>query len=67
MSNLILPQTIYCDEAGFTGNNMLDTEQPIFTYASVAMDQTEAKDLIMRIRQRHHIKAEELKGAQLRI
>ena len=65
MSNLILPQTIYCDEAGFTGNNMLNTEQPIFTYASIAMDQTEARDLIVRIRQRHHIQARELKGAQL--
>ena len=65
MSNLILPQTIYCDEAGFTGDNMLDTDQPMFTYASVAMDQTEARDLIVRIRQRHHIQARELKGAQL--
>lgn len=65
MSNLILPQTIYCDEAGFTGNNMLDAQQPMFTYASVAMDQTEAMDLIVRIRQLHHIKARELKGAQL--
>lgn len=65
MSNLILPQTVYCDEAGFTGNNMLDTDQPMFTYASVAMDQTEARDLIVRIRQRHYIQARELKGAQL--
>lgn len=65
MSNLILPQTIYCDEAGFTGNNMLDAQQPMFTYASVAMDQTEARDLIVHIRQRHHIQARELKGKDL--
>ena len=65
MSNLILPQTIYCDEAGFTGDNMLNKQQPIFTYASVAMDQTEAEDLIVRIRQRHHIQARELKGKDL--
>lgn len=65
MSNLILPQTIYCDEAGFTGNNMLDAQQPMFTYASVAMDQTEARDFIVHIRQRHHIQARELKGKDL--
>ena len=65
MSDLILPQTIYCDEAGFTGNNMLNKQQPMFTYASVAMDQNEAENLIVRIRQRHYIQARELKGANL--
>jgi hypothetical protein len=26
---------IYCDESGFTGNNLLDRIQPYFTYSSV--------------------------------
>lgn len=65
MSNLILPKHIYCDEAGFTGNHMLDMQQPVFTYASVAMDPTEAKDLIEDIRRTHDVKVEELKGTKL--
>ena len=65
MSNLILPQNIYCDEAGFTGNRMLDMQQPVFTYASIAMDPTEAEGLIEHIRRTHHVAAEELKGTKL--
>ena len=65
MSDLILPQHIYCDEAGFTGNRMLDMQQPVFTYASVAMDPTEAGGLIEHIRRMHHVEAEELKGTKL--
>ncbi len=34
MSSLVLPRLISCDEAGFTGNNMLNADQPYFSYAS---------------------------------
>lgn len=65
MNSLILPQDIYCDEAGFTGNRMLDAQQPMFTYASVAIEETEARELVAHIRQKNQIEAKELKGARL--
>ena len=65
MNSLILPQDIYCDEAGFTGNRMLDAQQPMFIYASVAMEETEARELVAQIRRKHHIEAKELKGSRL--
>ena len=34
MSTTILPRLISCDEAGFTGNRMLDSAQPFFAYTS---------------------------------
>lgn len=30
-----MSQNVYFDEAGFTGNNLLDPQQSIFAYASV--------------------------------
>lgn len=65
MSGLILPQRIYCDEAGFTGDRMLDAQQPMFTYASVAIDEAEAAELVAQIRRTHRVEAKELKGARL--
>lgn len=65
MSSLILPQRIYCDEAGFTGDRMLDANQPMFTFASVAMNEMEAQGLVCQIRRAHRVEAEELKGNRL--
>ena len=29
-----LVQEIYCDESGFSGNNLLEEDSPLFSYAS---------------------------------
>ena len=65
MISLILPQRIYCDEAGFTGDRMLDANQPMFTFASVAMNDSEAQELVREIYRAHRVEAEELKGSRL--
>ena len=56
---------VFCDEAGFTGNKLLDAEQEIFSYAAVAMEPTEAADLVARIRRDFRLQAPELKGGTL--
>ena len=43
------PQTIWCDESGFTGNRLLDRKQPTFIYCSVAIEEAEALEVIDRI------------------
>ena len=58
-------QPLYFDEAGFTGNNLLDTEQPAFVYAGVAMDKEHAERLHRDVLSRFRINAQELKGASL--
>jgi hypothetical protein len=60
-----MPTTIYCDEAGFTGNNLLDSQQPYFAYASVAMEPEEAASIVERVVRDHRIDAGELKGQRL--
>lgn len=52
-------------EAGFTGNRLLDSQQPFFTYASVAMDEQEAKSLVERLKRDFRLQSDELKGARL--
>ncbi len=37
---------IFCDESGYSGENLLDSEQPFFTFASNNFEDDEAKDLI---------------------
>lgn len=61
MVGLIMPIQISCDEAGYSGPNLLDTGQPIFTYASTDLSEEEARDIINGIRTQYHIKAAELK------
>jgi hypothetical protein len=41
---------IYCDEAGNSGQNLLDPDQPIFVLASTDLGYTEAAELLDRIR-----------------
>ena len=49
-----MPATIYCDEAGFTGNNLLDTQQPYFSYASVAIDPDQQRRSGRSVRKRRN-------------
>ena len=45
-------QLISCDEAGFTGPELLDPDQPVFTYAAVDLDPAEASAIIESVRAR---------------
>ena len=56
---------IYCDESGFTGNDLLNPEQPIFVYSSVAMDNVEAAAILQEARTKYRLKGEEIKGSAL--
>ena len=58
-------QTIYLDEAGATGNNLLDPEQPHFVYASLAVSEPSALSIHSELVKRFRIRASELKGSSL--
>lgn len=60
-----MPRLISCDEAGFTGNGLLDKSQPYFAYASIDINQSEAADIISDIRNRHRLQMGELKARKL--
>ncbi|MCY3812379.1 MAG: DUF3800 domain-containing protein [Gammaproteobacteria bacterium] len=65
MATQPLAQTIYCDEAGFTGNHLLDEQQPAFAYASVAIEKPEAEKIVRRLHAGSPLQGPELKGARL--
>lgn len=65
MSTTIFPRLISCDEAGFTGNRMLDAAQPYFAYASVDLALDEASSIVGELRSRHRLQMGELKAAKL--
>lgn len=56
---------IYCDESGFTGNKLLDVNQPIFTFASVASNEEEAKFIVEKIIKDYGIQNGEIKSGNL--
>jgi hypothetical protein len=56
---------IFCDEAGITGNNLLDPEQRHFAFASVNIRPDIAEDLVAQTVRDHRLKGSELKGSQL--
>lgn len=39
-------RTIYCDESGFTGYNLLDRHQPVFAIASANIQEEQAEDIL---------------------
>lgn len=39
---------IFCDESGFTGDHLLNRDQPIFVYASVNLDDDTAEQILAR-------------------
>lgn len=43
-----ITKTLYFDESGYTGYNMLDPDQPIFTLASSDVDDKEAEEILRR-------------------
>ncbi|MGL4503084.1 MAG: DUF3800 domain-containing protein [Planktothrix sp.] len=58
-------QQIYCDESGFTGNNLLDKETPFFAYAAVAVSHEEAKEFVEKLIKDYKIQSSELKFKNL--
>jgi hypothetical protein len=60
-----MTQNIYFDESGFTGNNLLSSEQAYFTYASVASSDNEAKEIVEYLVYQYKLQGRELKGGNL--
>ena len=60
-----MTQTIYFDESGFTGNHLSDPDQPIFVYASVAIDREFALDVHSEAVSSLGERSGELKGKRL--
>jgi hypothetical protein len=55
---------IYGDEGGYTGNQLLD-DQDVFTYATVAIEQGEAEQIVARLKRDYRLQGNELKGRNL--
>ena len=60
-----MSQRIYFDESGFTGNNLLHPHQTLFAYASIATNDTEAKNFVEELIRKYGIQNGELKGSNL--
>ncbi|HEY0598286.1 DUF3800 domain-containing protein [Sphingopyxis sp.] len=56
---------IYCDDAGFTGDNLLNVDQPYFAYSAIAIGPDAAAELIAELRARFRIRDPEIKGMAL--
>ncbi len=54
------------DEAGFTGPDLLNEQQPYFVYASHDLTESESEGLIRDLRERHRIQGDELKATKLK-
>lgn len=57
-------QQVWCDESGFTGNKLLDRQQPFFVYCSVAVSEAEASELVARLVREGSVQGE-VKAAKL--
>jgi Protein of unknown function (DUF3800) len=57
--------TLYCDESGFTGPDLLNNDQPFFSYGSVLIDPVEASELVSKARQDFRLQSNELKGSRM--
>jgi hypothetical protein len=57
--------SIYCDESGFSGNNLLDREQEFFVFASLGMESEEACSLVTQAAKDFDLQGNELKGSNL--
>ncbi len=60
-----MANNIYCDDAGFTGDNLLNVDQPYFAYSAIAIDPEDAAGLVADLRARFRIGDPEIKGMAL--
>jgi hypothetical protein len=58
-------RTVFCDEAGFTGNNLLDRNQEVFAFVGVALSHGEAENIVQRTIRDFRLQGTELKGSHL--
>ena len=56
--------TLFCDESGYTGQDLLNREQPFFSYSSVLIEPEEAASLVQEARTKANV-GTELKGSRL--
>jgi hypothetical protein len=56
---------IFCDESGFTGQNLLNPDQRFFAYGSVAISPTEAAEVVAQTIRDFRLQGNELKGKNL--
>lgn len=59
------PIQIYCDESGFSGNNLLNAAQPYFVVGTVAVGADEAAEIVAKARTDFRLQGPELKGKKL--
>jgi len=56
---------IYCDESGYSGDNLLEAEQPFFVYSDVYLSDNEINEIHSIIQKNYHVQSNELKGKDL--
>jgi len=57
--------TIFCDESGYTGGDLLQGNDLYFSFGSVAIAAEEADELVRRLMKDYHVQSGELKGRLL--
>jgi hypothetical protein len=57
--------SVFCDEAGFTGNNLLDSEQEVFVLAGAAIQPDRSKEVVERTVRDFKLQGAELKGSRM--
>ena len=56
---------LYCDEAGYTGRNLLSNEQPYFVYTALNLSEAEIKNAHKLIAKNYKLQNGEVKGAKI--
>ncbi|WP_457857802.1 DUF3800 domain-containing protein [Psychrobacter pulmonis] len=65
MSNNKKSATLYFDESGFTGNDLLSLNQTVFSYASVESSQEESENFFKYLLNKYHVQNGEIKSSKL--
>ena len=65
MSNNEKLATLYFDESGFTGNDLLSLNQTVFSYASVESSQEESENFVKYLLNKYHVQNGEIKSSKL--
>lgn len=51
-------QSIWCDEAGQTGNKLIDEDQPFYVYSALAMERDRATEVLNQARRDYRLQGE---------